>query len=432
MKKHSLALFVVLMVSMLLAASVSAAETAKIRVWIRGVNDVATRMFEEEVIPGFEKLHPGVEVEFRPLTFANNYIEIDTAIAAGNPPDIMTLGRPSALKYADKGVLLDLTEFVKSWDRYDDFYEFTWTDSTDMNGRIVSLPVWLDENAFIYNKRLFEEAGLDPNAPPETWEDLASYAQKMTKYDAQKRVTQAGFKLNWGDWMGLLQSVAPFVWQNGGTFLDEKTWKTATVDQPEFVEGVQFAVDLLNKYKVDNYKPWGEANATQSWIKGQFAMQVNNTGVLRDIYGFAPDRIHEVGVALPPGRKTRATFVGGTDLGVAKASKHPELALEFIKYLYTTDSYLVRLDQEIGWQLSPLKSHKEASVKALPVTEVLYDTLEYGKSFEPIPENMDVRKRTAEAIEETIYGLSTPEQALKQAAKDINKMLQKTDWTKKF
>lgn len=407
-------------------------EVVTVRFWCRGVNDVATKMIQEEMIPAFEADNPGIKAEFRPLTWQNNYAEIDTAIAAGDAPDVMSLGRPSALKYAAAGALLDIDQRVRNWAIYDDFYPYVWTDSTNMEGEIVSIPAWLDVKPYVYNKRLFREAGLDPNNFPDTWEELLDAAVALTKYDDKGNVIQAGMSLAFDDFISLNQRYMNFLWQNGGSLLDPNDWKKSAMNSPQAVEALEFLVDLYNKYEIDNYAPWGAADMYQKFANGEAGIFVAATFGIRDIIA-NPELKNDLGIGLPPMRVQRATGVLGTDFGISADTSDPDKTWAFVDYLYTQGDYLARMDREIGWQPPPLKSAKDAFISEAPeVLGVIYDTLEYGKNWPPIPENLELRKLLGTAIEKTLYGQMSAQEALDEAAAAADKILAKAEWEKNF
>ena len=104
-----------------------------------------------------------------------------TAVAAGTGPDVYLVDRFTTAQRAVAGALTDLTPFIEraGWKPQDDFLEFAIEEST-WAGKIYSLPFDTDTRGLYYRKADFREAGLDPDAPPATIEELDQVAAKLT------------------------------------------------------------------------------------------------------------------------------------------------------------------------------------------------------------------------------------------------------------
>ena len=127
-------------------------------------------------------------------------------------------------------------------------------------GKYYGVPVDAWTYTLYYNVDMFKEAGIAK--PPETWEELAEYAQKLKKGD------QWGISLTY-DWRC---TYLPFVYQNGGAILNKDGTK-AVINATEAVEAIQFWHDLFNKYKVT---PVGNnpPEATMVFKQGKAAMMI--------------------------------------------------------------------------------------------------------------------------------------------------------------
>lgn len=114
-----------------------------------------------------------------------------TGIAGGELPDIIMWDRYQTALYAPKGVLEPLDKLVKEDNlKMDDFYEESVKEMT-YSDKLYGLPLLNDNRILFYNKKLLQEAGVKP---PTTWDELATVAQKTTKWDGNK-MTQAGMSL---------------------------------------------------------------------------------------------------------------------------------------------------------------------------------------------------------------------------------------------
>ena len=87
-------------------------------------------------------------------------------------------------------------------------------------GQTLALPITTNNLALFYNKDLFRAAGLDPDSPPTTWDELVEYGKKLTKADGSifgfemySQVDETGEGLTW--------NLQPYLWQAGADFLTD-------------------------------------------------------------------------------------------------------------------------------------------------------------------------------------------------------------------
>ncbi|MFB9660240.1 ABC transporter substrate-binding protein [Glycomyces mayteni] len=141
-------------------------------VWDWKSGDETAKSYIEAAEADFATTHPDVEVEFVAQPFDQYYNLLGTAIQAGEGPDVMLFNgggqlrdRTDALLPLDEYVAED-TERLAGWEAFSD------------GGHVYAAPVTLQGHPLYYNKALYEEAGLDPEAPAATWEEfLADCAQ---------------------------------------------------------------------------------------------------------------------------------------------------------------------------------------------------------------------------------------------------------------
>jgi len=130
------------------------------------------------------KTEPGyrpIEVEMVVVSSIEQKLLI--ACAGKNPPDVAGIYSYMIAGYAHKGALIDLTERARAGGIERDQYVGRYYDLAVHRGQLWGLPTTPAAVALHWNKRLFREAGLDPEQPPETLEQLDQMAEKLTKWE---------------------------------------------------------------------------------------------------------------------------------------------------------------------------------------------------------------------------------------------------------
>ncbi len=288
------------------------------------------------VIKKYEEANPDVDVTMV-ITAPDQYdTKLKAAIAGRKIPDVFFYNPAQVKAYVNSGVLLDITEQVEGSEeiKLDDIWEsgvdkYRYDGETLGEGAIYGLPKDLGPFALGYNKTMFEEAGipLPDKDKPYTWEEFISVAQKLTKDtngDGKMDQYGTGFNVNW--------ALQAFVWSNGADWIDESKTKV-TIDDPKFIEALQWFADHQNKYKIT--PSIGEAQTLdtyQRWMKGQlafFPVGPWDMGAFKEQLKFEYDLI-----PWPAGSTGKsATWIGSLGIGVGSTTKHPDEAAELAMYL---------------------------------------------------------------------------------------------------
>jgi multiple sugar transport system substrate-binding protein len=169
----------------------------------------------------------------------NDYVngtKLSTAFASGQGPDIFVISPGDFLRYYNGGVLADLTPYIEPAAQAD-FPEGV-IASRKVDGKIFGVPMELEPMAFYYSVKAFEDAGLNENDVPQTWDQLLEIGNKLTTNDRYGLLfeTAPGYYQNF-TWY-------PFMWQGGGEFqgADGKS----AFDSPGVVAALKLWQDAIN------------------------------------------------------------------------------------------------------------------------------------------------------------------------------------------
>jgi sn-glycerol 3-phosphate transport system substrate-binding protein len=223
----------------------------------------------------FNKAHADIQVT---ATYTGSYDvtlqKIQAAKLAGTLPDLAVTEISSVPVLGALGAAQPLDDLIAA-SGGKQFLDRFWPSmllNCVYNGKVYGVPFQRSTPVMYYNKDAFVEAGLDPEHPPLTWEELVNVAQKLTRRDGD-RTTRWGLELpleafNWFYYA--------LTYSNGGETLSSDGTKVLW-DQPKNIESLQFWYDLVNKYKVTPaYTPWSDG--PQEFVAGKTAMVWHSTG----------------------------------------------------------------------------------------------------------------------------------------------------------
>jgi multiple sugar transport system substrate-binding protein len=321
----------------------------------------------DQMIKKFEDSHPNIKITETAVT---DNAKILTAISGGTAPDIIDLGSTNALgEWAAKGALTPLDDLLEQ-DNIDknQFIPASWKAVT-YKGKVYAMPFVAFNEGLLYNKQMFKDAGLDPEKPPKTMEELTQYAEKLTKTDASGKITQMGFVPNWPG-SHLQTSLA---WLFGGEFYNEND-KKITVNDPGIVKALEWERQFYQKYgpqKVQDFiTSSGQYLTAQDLFEsGKLAMTIDGSWAIRFIQENVKDLDQQIGAAYIPSSSEHPDLYGTSFIDVnpqiiPAGAKHPKEAWQFIKWLTT--------DKDIASEFADLVANIP-HLKDAPTTKLLDD-----------------------------------------------------------
>jgi len=351
----------------------------------------------------FNKSQNKVKVVAKHIPFGELKRQVTVAIVGKNTPDFMMIDNPDHASFTVMGAYADITDRIAKWEYSgEDFFPGPWR-STMWEGRVYGIPIETNTLALFYNVDMFREAALDPNKPPTTWEELTSYAAKLTKPGVYGlSICAVATEEGTFQWL-------PFLWQNG-VDIDE-------LDNPKAVEALELWVNWIKKGYVSK-----EIVSMDQWsgVRVQFV----NKGAAMMVNG--PWCLPAMGdvnfkVALLPGRVAKASAMGGVNFAFFKG-KNIDAVWEFMKWVYQPEN-LETLAYKWGC-LPVLKKVAETSPYWRdPVGQVFVEQMKYARPRGPHPRWPQISDAVYTALQEALLGAKTSEQALKDAAKKIEPLI---------
>ena len=283
-----------------------------------------------EIAEAFVKAHPGIRVRLSILPWGQYWAKLQTQAAGGIAPDVIRLYSGAAGEWFDRGALLDLGPYAKRDGLDLGAYFPVALEACRWQGRLFSLPSDLPIRILIYNKDLFDRAGLSGEYPdpvkPMTWKRLVELGRKLT-IRRGGRVVQFGLALG-------PQADVILIHQAGGRLVNRPVDPTrATADTPEVVAGLRFYFDLQYTYRiapdVSAQQEMGFGGGEAPLLSGRVALGFAGPWKLAE-YGRSGMRL---GLAPLFRGKERAQISTPNSNGVYSGSAHPEEAWAFCRFI---------------------------------------------------------------------------------------------------
>jgi multiple sugar transport system substrate-binding protein len=283
----------------------------------------------------FATAHPEIKVTWTPVPggWPEMLAKMNTRIAAGDPPDMVavaTYGPP--LNWSKTGLLTDLNTLISS---DADFAKQPIVqgllDDYTREGKLFGLPKDYVPHAVIYNKTIFQKAGVEPPQDGWTWADVVEKAKALTSGDGADKVF--GWLTPTGPW-----EYEQYLWANDGPgFFNRKTgdFNTPTANDPKNIEALQWLADTI---LVDGISPSAEQLSAQDsgsrQLSGKLAMWSSSTidtvALLKN-----SDKIDWQVVPMPRAYKggPLASVMWTSGFGMVSSTKHPEEVWSFLKHM---------------------------------------------------------------------------------------------------
>ncbi|PMQ01155.1 MAG: ABC transporter substrate-binding protein [Dictyoglomus sp. NZ13-RE01] len=395
---------IILLVLMLLS-SLSFSQTKTIRIWAMGEEaknlSVMTDKFTKET---------GIKVEVQALPWTAAFSKILTGIAGRQLPDMAMMGTTWMAPFAAMGAFEDLGKYISKSNvvKPDKFFSGSW-ETVVYGGKVYGVPWYVDVRVLYYRTDMLKEVGYEK--APDTWDEL---------YDAIKKLAQKYGLGNCG--LGLSPTEAanfmPFVWQNGGDVIDKN--KNILVKNPEFVE----ALDFYARFYRENLVAKGGANVFVDFESGLLPMFFSGPWMVSMIKEQVPKITGKWAVAVMPKKKTRTSFVGGSNWVIFTTSKEKDSAWKFIEFMSKPEN-------QLEWYrvLRNLPAVKETwnspELANDPFTRVFGEQLKDAKSTPIVPEWDKIESALGRRVEEACLGKRDVKEAVELLYEDLRKVLKK-------
>jgi len=364
----------------------------------------------EEVIAIFEAEHPGVEVEMTRYAYNDFKSALLTSLAGGEGPDTARLDIIWVPEFAEE--LEALVPLDEAMPDFDDIAANAFPGPLATNfwqGHYYGLPQDTNTQVLLWNKALFDEAGID--GPPATLEEFKEVACALSKGEEQYGYAMGGTYF-WAP--------APVFYATGGKVVsDEITSADGYINGPASVTAFETLVDMYDEGCLSPNLLGGGVGTADGHATGLYAMIVDGPWMV-DIYkaDFPDFEVNFAPIPTGPDGST-SSVVGGQNVVVFDSSRHKEAAIAWAHFLLSEEAQLKMAERGVIPTLSTLIGDP-----GLPdYFGVFLEQLKTAQARVPHPKWGDMDGAINNAYQRMLRGEQTVQEALDQAAQEINALL---------
>jgi multiple sugar transport system substrate-binding protein len=393
--------------------------------WQQKFEDYQQAWFKKEV-DAFNASQDKVKVDYQVVPGDTWAQKLKAAQAAGNAPDIATTNYgniPAAVADGEIAPLDDLMPANSFADIKDNVKSFV-----TIGGKHYAYPMLVEPSTVLYyRKDLVTAAGLDPNSPPKTWDDLVQWATKLTQGKVKGMTIASGAPdLGWSSW-GLQYNAC-------GHLPIADDWSKANATDPCYDKLLNFYKSLYQGGLMPKTPKVGYADGSP-YGNGEVAMMAGGSWVIGQLKASFPAMIDKTAVAEFPSvdgdpTKTTATL-GGWTLTVDAKSKAKAQAGQFVQWLLAGDpAIMADFFKASGFSKYTVRSSVDQALASNPDASsdpfmkiISSQVVPYGKQEPAYP--WDIALAMGTAIEAAMKGNLSVDAALKKADSQINDVIKK-------
>ena len=387
----------------------------------------------EAVADAFNKQHEGLQAN--PLVPSPSMDEkLLTAIAGGEPPDV-AVGNIAFSQFCARGSFTPLDDYFAASEvvplRSDDIIASLWEDGS-WQGTVYGLAAGEvgPRMGFVYNVGLVEQAGLDPDSPPLTWDELYKWHEEITTLDAAGNVEILGFdpldamggrrptsdsSFFWADSYG-------FEWWNG----DDVTFNFDNELFAASLATIKKFYDLVGIEKVEGYRSsygtWTQS-PTASFPAGVQAAILNGYWTPGELVHSAPDLSFRY--TWPPNSSERQGVkfqnVGGHPVTIPKGVTKPDKAFKLLEFMTMPASMDIILDTT-GWFGPRISWLKGVDPGRFPGLDFYLQSSIEADELKPCP-LCPISSFVGQELNNTWDAVNYGEKTPQEAAKDLQDLL---------
>ena len=361
----------------------------------------------KKMIEVFETKNPDIKVDLQITGFDDYFTKLATTVGGSNAPDVFEMNMENYLAYMLRGACADLTGLVNA-----DNYSAGTLEAVSSAGKLYAVPMSFSTCILIYNKSLFDQAGIAYPTNDWTWADAQAAAEA---------ITALGDDI-WGYYQPITYNeFYKSVKSNGGSLLNED-YTAFTVNSPENVAVLDA---MLKRVRGENHvQPTAEEMAGRGdwdmFTEGKLGM------IITGIWAFptyTEKCAFDWDIVVEPGYATKSTFFFANVNCVSPSSEKKEAAAKFADAM-GSDPDIVQLRLDASWEL-PTIADQSKLTQYLEITPpanraAVFDSMDYAAA----PPALKESGAASEIINNVLSTLEMNDISAQEALDDIQSQLE--------
>lgn len=357
----------------------------------------------QQMVDTFNEANPDL---FVTLSFSPDYdTQLQVALAGGTPPDVFYVDSFKLPDLVAAGALQPVGDQV---DNPDDFYP-NLRDAFTQEGAFYCPPKDFSTLALLYNKDLFDAAGVEYPTADWTWDDLRAAAEALTTGSGQYGIVLSADFARW----------IAFLYQAGGSVTNED-FSAMTINSPEALEAMNFYVNLAVDGFAAQPSDMDSGWAGEAFGKQAAAMAIEGNWAVPFLADQFPDVNYGV-VELPAGPGGKATMAFTVCYAVPAGGQNQEASLRLVNYL--TGAEGMKAWTDLGLAMPTRASLREGWLQQFPELEPFLNGADYAHAWQFRPGFQDVLDTINSGLQQAMTGTATAEGVLEQAEQVGNEVL---------
>ncbi|MGO1199856.1 MAG: ABC transporter substrate-binding protein, partial [Dermabacteraceae bacterium] len=320
-----------------------------------GIWDNVQQPAMEEIIDAFNEEYPNIEVSITTAPFDQYFTRLQTQAGSGEMPDVLWMNGPNVQLYASEGMLMPLSELLEAGDIDPGNYPGAMNELYTMEGEQYAVPKDFDTIGLWYNKRLFDEAGVEYPSDGWTWDDFRSAAKTISD--------ELGDQGVYGFAGGVANQalVYPAIMQAGGEIISEDG-TTSGYDSSEARQAFQMLADMVEDGSSPSVATTTDTEYYELFSSERAAMAWDGNWRVAT-YADSP-AMENIQVTHLPREQRKATPIHGIGNAVAANTSEPEAAAAFLAFLGGEQAAIIQA--EMGTANPAFTGSQDAYIASVP------------------------------------------------------------------
>jgi len=374
----------------------------------------------QDLIPDFEREHPGIRVEVQQIPWSAAHEKLLTAHVGHSTPDVAMLGNTWIAEFAALKALEPLGPWLsRSRALAESSYFAGIWDTNVVDGTVYGVPWYVDTRVLFYRRDLLERAGYD--SIPGTWEGWTRAMEALVRVSGRGHYAIFLPTNEYTPWI-------IFGLQAGSPMLRDRDTRGA-FSAPAYRRALSFSLDLFHRGLAPPIQGASIANVYQEFERGTFAMYITGPWQVGEFRNRVSPGVRWETAALPgpDGPASGVSTAGGSSLVLFRRSPRKAEAWALVEYLSRPERQL---------QFYRLTGDLPARREAWRDTALMRDThfrafeiqLQRVVSTPKIPEWEQISILLREQVEAAALGGVPPDSALARLDREVDRVLEKRRW----